>query len=1460
MAQGRSKRELSFQSHSDMQLRSPDAKLFGDLVQIRCVGSFGSGLLVRPGVVLTALHCVADPADNRWLPRENLQVFLWRDLAGLDGHTGREKKYVANIAWPLTLSAGLPDIAVLTLEGEELPEPFVLRDFTDLPIHEFNASILGFPKLAKGGVISGGRAELHLAGKAFYSQATNRKILFNAYSSLTNVMQSKGDDIGFRDSWAGISGGPLLLDSAVLGVIRQVPMYWDRTKVLEAEPLDGLLRDPQNADLRRLLGLNDFHPFVVANAPLCIGEINISVFLAGLTHMFRHDLRDYCLAYLGTSSARKAFGGRDEQLNDLVKWLRCSGATSSCIVLGPAGIGKSSLVLHAILALRNTVAVAFVPISIRFGTNSEAAFYAILAGRLIDICGLDRPPQEGDKYHLNREQCLELLGRIASEGPDIVIVVDGLDEAVGWEFDSRIFHPREHVRFLVAARPEMGVSGPANSWIEQLGWSLRSVEIMLLGALDVAGVEAVLRSAKLCASEEPQSAELIAEIFRVTKGDPLLLGYYVEDLQCQVLTDSKAAIESLRIAEAGFPSYFRTWLRRQKPIWEIDTQEFPRSLETLLAIFTCALGPLRFQDLECLMATMHGEMGISMQRIYRLSRFVMEGPDGFVLNHPRLAIHLRDELFRSGKLLERCAEAILGWCLGISADLNEGRLLPELAPRYVLKFMPQHLKLSSASARSYLCIAGAGWLQAWVAQEGWYGSYASQLHLVRREIAARAEPDDPWRAWILRCELILSSIRQLGNASPQLILACVEKGVLSKNEAFSRLEFVPAGIKVPAVAELLRGQNERERSLRLEECLSLLPKISLSSERARAICSLLPWICDGETQKSLQQDLFDLLDDAGNMASWLALIEIIMPVATTQFRCVLIEQGLNILSEQGKWDGLLPLLEYLTSDEAQQVYASVIKLAPLGPNNDGKDLAGLPLIAFLPRLTPYQQSCLWQRALKYAEEDHSNWDRTTAYVAAWAHMPEQLQISLTERLLAAARSADGTLHGRICCTSMVAKILPMKGRRELIPELIDEALSDLGQFSFSRLSPIVELLEDKDIANVLNRVLAVQDRECRHNALGDLAPVLDSNQLRLAIAACAEFRDSLAISLSDLALSVHLTEAVAEDRIRQLSLWAEQFDQPLASIIGKYIVPMTSPRMWPRLYREIEDLLTVLDDETLEQVLREYVDIFPEQASNLLSWAEEIVSDDRFAHALSGLAAKLTGSDALLAWRNLRSLQPNGSSSWHAATLRAATILAKHLPPIEAAEASAFAARSYNQLYPRAYAEIACQLGTLGIIPRTEAWTLIRKCLQRSIGGKGLRLIDDYQIYGALVPIMTGPEKDLLLSEAIEVLSSRRKYREFADLLPGLKAEDQARVLKVIHSLLQQNAAIATEILVSGKSIDPSLKRMLFEMLPDWASGMSRSDLICCITQLADQLAELEGVEGIEIVASSLKDLAKIFP
>ena len=57
----------------------PESEPFIDLVQIRAKGSFGTGLLVGRGLVLTALHLVCDPKKD-WQARTDLGVYLLREL------------------------------------------------------------------------------------------------------------------------------------------------------------------------------------------------------------------------------------------------------------------------------------------------------------------------------------------------------------------------------------------------------------------------------------------------------------------------------------------------------------------------------------------------------------------------------------------------------------------------------------------------------------------------------------------------------------------------------------------------------------------------------------------------------------------------------------------------------------------------------------------------------------------------------------------------------------------------------------------------------------------------------------------------------------------------------------------------------------------------------------------------------------------------------------------------------------------------------------------------------------------------------------------------------------------------------------------------------------------------------------------------------------------------------------
>src|SRR4051794_11625784 len=123
---------------------TPDNKPFVDLVQVRAAGAFGTGLLVGRGIVLTALHCVADPKAG-WRLRDNVGVYLLRELQQkterhLKAHFIGGKEDVADPA----------DVALLAIEGPDPPRALGCFGFCELPQEPVLGSMRGFPAVAAG--------------------------------------------------------------------------------------------------------------------------------------------------------------------------------------------------------------------------------------------------------------------------------------------------------------------------------------------------------------------------------------------------------------------------------------------------------------------------------------------------------------------------------------------------------------------------------------------------------------------------------------------------------------------------------------------------------------------------------------------------------------------------------------------------------------------------------------------------------------------------------------------------------------------------------------------------------------------------------------------------------------------------------------------------------------------------------------------------------------------------------------------------------------------------------------------------------------------------------------------------------------------------------------------------------------------------------------------------------------
>ena len=172
-----------------------------------------------------------------------------------------------------------------------------------------------------------------------------------------------------------------------------------------------------------------------------------------------HRINRFISEYLGTSERPVAFGGRKEELAALDIWLDDSIAPSCTLVTGPAGCGKSALLVRWINTLirYNKVHLIFIPASIRFNMALKNAIFSNLALHLSKI--YKEPVKQTD---LSAEQWRDICyGFLSGESPlekPLLVILDGLDQIVDWQIQSDLFPPllSENIRLVVSARAQAG--------------------------------------------------------------------------------------------------------------------------------------------------------------------------------------------------------------------------------------------------------------------------------------------------------------------------------------------------------------------------------------------------------------------------------------------------------------------------------------------------------------------------------------------------------------------------------------------------------------------------------------------------------------------------------------------------------------------------------------------------------------------------------------------------------------------------------------------------------------------------------------------------------------------------------------------------------------------------------------------------------------------------------------------
>lgn len=202
-------------------------------------------------------------------------------------------------------------------------------------------------------------------------------------------------------------------------------------------------------------------------------------------------VRNFLEYYLGAADSPAPFGGRQADLTELNAWLADPSAPPYLFLSAPAGRGKSALIAQWVAQLqgRADLDTAFFPISLRFSTNRENVVFAALYARLAQLFG-ERATQALD-VQLYRGAFDDYLRRPLPNGKRLLIILDGLDEAAGWEAGSGLFPtaPPPHLRVVVSAR----VLGGDLDWLTQLGWESPSqAREFALARLTLEGVREAL--------------------------------------------------------------------------------------------------------------------------------------------------------------------------------------------------------------------------------------------------------------------------------------------------------------------------------------------------------------------------------------------------------------------------------------------------------------------------------------------------------------------------------------------------------------------------------------------------------------------------------------------------------------------------------------------------------------------------------------------------------------------------------------------------------------------------------------------------------------------------------------------------------------------------------------------------------------------------------------------------------
>ncbi|HEX7316258.1 MAG TPA: hypothetical protein VF297_20295 [Pyrinomonadaceae bacterium] len=625
-----------------------------------------------------------------------------------------------------------------------------------------------------------------------------------------------------------------------------------------------------------------------------IGDYNtvIQHFVEGIASLptdYSVRIQNFISEYLGTPERPEPFGGREAQFRELDAWLENGDVAPYLFLSSPAGRGKSALLTQWSRKLLEReesgddgVAVVFIPISIRFRTNLASVFFGALVARLARLHG-DEVPAANTSDEVWRGMLADYFNQPLPDGRRLLIIIDGIDESADWEPSADIFplNPPDDLKVIISARNRPG-DLDGTGWLDVLGWSRAGLgRVMELPPLSVDDVGDVFQKMHRPLDEIGVNPELVAELHRLSQGDPLLVNLYVASLSARGDEALRLRPEDLRAIQPGLEGYFDRWWDEQRRLWGKADPLRESSVRAVLNLLACALGPLSKDDILSLTPeSINLDTWVLDSVMTSLTRIIIgDGQiQGYVFSHPRLGNYFYDKLATRDR--DRWEGYYISWGRETIAALTNGLLPPGHVSAYLVQYFGIHLE-RRAVPEDLLSLVNGSWKAAWEAFEGSYSGFMNDVTRTFRTLTALDQSgiDNMGLAKYIGgealCCLCVASISTVAySVPPILITRLVKEGLWSPAQGLVYARQTPA-----------------------------------PERKSEAISGLVPDMPDSLLQTALAASL-DIYDDAARVKALLALTPRLSKVQLTS----LLEDARRVVDKVQRAVAIVGLASHLDED------------------------------------------------------------------------------------------------------------------------------------------------------------------------------------------------------------------------------------------------------------------------------------------------------------------------------------------------------------------------------------------------------------------------------------------------------------------------------------------------------------------------------------------------------------------